>query len=137
MVAFRHTFLHCGLVDLGFRGYRFTWRNGCYGAAFVEERLDRFVATIEWRELFPKAIVHHLAVAYSDHDLILLDLVPAIYPQRRRCRIQRFEEKWVTHPNCENIIRDSWSQAQPRGNLMFCLFEKIKKCWMDLIAWSR
>ena len=104
MVAFRHTLLHCGLVDLGFRGYRFTWRNGRNGAAFVEERLDRFVATIEWRELFPKAIVHHLTVAYSDHDLILLDLVPAIYPQRRRCRIQRFEEKWVTHPNCEILF---------------------------------
>ena len=47
MVAFRHTLLQCGLVDLGFRGYRFTWRNGRYGAAFVEERLDRFVATVE------------------------------------------------------------------------------------------
>ena len=80
MVAFRHTLFHCGPIDLGFRGYRFTWRNGRYGATFVEERLDRFVATIEWRELFPKAIVHHLAMVYSDHDPILLDLIPAIYP---------------------------------------------------------
>ena len=137
MIAFRHTLLHCGLVDLGFRGYRFTWRNGRYGAVFVEERFDRFVATIKCRELFPKAILHHLVVAYSDHDPILLDLVPAIYPQRRWRQIQRFEEKWVTHPNCKNIIRDSWSQAQPRGSPMFSLFEKIKKCQMDLIAWSR
>ena len=28
MMGFRQTLLHCGLVDLGFNGYRFTWRNG-------------------------------------------------------------------------------------------------------------
>ena len=80
MVAFWHTLLQCGLADLGFRGYRFTWRNGRYGVAFVEERLDRFVATLEWRELFPKATVHQLAVAYSNHDPILVNLVLATYP---------------------------------------------------------
>ena len=71
MLAFRHTLLQCGLADLVFRGYWFTWRNGQYGAAFVEERLDRFVATLEWREMFPKATMHHLVVSYSDHDKIL------------------------------------------------------------------
>ena len=100
----------------------------------MEERLDRFVATLKWIELFPKATVHHLAMAYSDHDPILLDLAPTTYPQCQRRQIQHFEEKWVTHPDCENIIWDSWSQVQPRGSPMFCLFEKIKKCRMDLIA---
>jgi len=28
MLAFRHTLLHFGLADLGFRGCWFTWRNG-------------------------------------------------------------------------------------------------------------
>ena len=37
MLKFRHTLLHCGLVDLGFNGYRFTWRNGRDEEAFVEE----------------------------------------------------------------------------------------------------
>ena len=31
MLAFRHTLLHCGLVDLGSKGYYFTWRNGRLG----------------------------------------------------------------------------------------------------------
>nr|POE69772.1 hypothetical protein CFP56_24145 [Quercus suber] len=104
MLAFRHTLLQCGLVDLGFRGYRFTWRNGRLGAAFVEERLDRCVATMEWRDRFLRAMVHHLAVPYSYHDPVLLDMAPSNHPQCRRRRIKRFEEKWVTHTNCENVI---------------------------------
>ena len=64
----------------------------------MEERLDRFVVTLEWREMFPKATVHHLAMSYSDYDPILLDMDPTTYLQRRHHRIQRFEEKCVTHP---------------------------------------
>ena len=101
MLAFRHILLHCGLVDLGFKGYYFTWRNGRLGATFVEDRLDRFVAKLEWRDMFSRAMMHHLGVFYSDHDPILLDMEPSNHPQRR---IQRFEEKWVTHLDCENII---------------------------------
>lgn len=81
MLAFWHTFLQCGLVNFGFKGYQFTWRNGRYGATFVEERLDRFVATPEWREMFPRATVHHLTVPYFDHGSILLDMAQANYPQ--------------------------------------------------------
>lgn len=28
MLAFKETLLHCGLEDLGYHGYPFTWRNG-------------------------------------------------------------------------------------------------------------
>ncbi|XP_075665387.1 uncharacterized protein LOC142635056 [Castanea sativa] len=80
MLEFRHTLLHCGLVDLGFNGYRFTWRNGRDGEAFVEERLDRAVATTDWCEKFPRAKVHHLSASYSDHDPILVDMVPSNNP---------------------------------------------------------
>ncbi|XP_075650201.1 uncharacterized protein LOC142620776 [Castanea sativa] len=39
MIEFRNTLLHCGLVDIGFSGYRFTWRNGWPRAAFVERKI--------------------------------------------------------------------------------------------------
>ena len=41
--------------------------------------------------------------------------------------MQRFEEKWVAHADYEELIRTSWTETQPRGSLMYCLFEKIKK----------
>ena len=37
MKEFRKTLLHCGLIDLGFQGNIFTWRNGRPGEAFVQE----------------------------------------------------------------------------------------------------
>ena len=113
MMGFWQTLLHCGLVDLGFNGYRFTWRNGRVGLAFVEERLDKVVATSEWREMFPRTKVRHIPVSYSDHYAILMDMDPPTQPKQRRHKFQQFEEKWVTYTDCETIIRDSWNQTQP------------------------
>lgn len=72
MEDFQHALLHCGLIDLGFSGNKFTWRNGRPGDAFVQEILDRASATVEWRELFPHSKITHLQAAYLDHDPILL-----------------------------------------------------------------
>ena len=52
MLAFRNTLLACGLIDLGYHGYKYTWRNGREGEDFVEERLDRACASLGWSELF-------------------------------------------------------------------------------------
>ena len=76
MVEFQSVLLFCGLIDLGYSGYRFTWRNGKAEEAFVEERLDRACASVDWSEIHPRAKVTHLTASYSDHDPILLDTTP-------------------------------------------------------------
>ena len=58
--AFREALKTCGLYDLGFKGYEFTWRSKRGGDESVEERLDRFYANVDWSILFPKAEVFHL-----------------------------------------------------------------------------
>ena len=80
MLDFRSALLFCGLIDLGYSGYRYTWRNGPDGEAFVEERLDRVCATTEWSEIHPRVKVTHLSASYFDHDPILLDTTPASIP---------------------------------------------------------
>ena len=45
-----HDALHdCGLTDLRYQGYPFTWHNGRQGHAFAEVRLDRACANTEWK----------------------------------------------------------------------------------------
>lgn len=46
------------------------------GGEFVEERLDRACAIVEWREMFLATKITHLCVSYSNHDLIMLETQP-------------------------------------------------------------
>ena len=58
------------LVDLGMEGYQFTWERFRGTTDWVEERLDRALATATWIRLFPKARVMCLEASYFDHLLI-------------------------------------------------------------------
>ena len=91
MVEFQSVLLFCGLIDLGYSGYRFTWRNGRAKEAFVEERLDRACASVDWSKIHPRAKVTHLTASYSDQEPILLDTTPATtHALRRQHKLHRF-----------------------------------------------
>lgn len=110
MLEFRSALLFCGLIDLGYSGYRYTWQNGQDEEAFVEERLDRVRATVEWSKIHPRAKVTYLSASYSDHDSVLLDTTPTFVPTpRRQHKLHRFEERWAFHPECEQVIQNSWT----------------------------
>lgn len=72
MQVFQSTLLQCGLVDLGYQGKIFTWRNGRWGNDFVEERLDKGCVNNEWSNIFPRVKVTYLDVSYSNYDPIQL-----------------------------------------------------------------
>ncbi|XP_075638478.1 uncharacterized protein LOC142610516 [Castanea sativa] len=135
MMTFKETLLHCGLEDLGYHGYPFTWRNGRPGEAFIEVRLDRVCASTEWQRHFPSAKVSHLQVSYVDYDSILFDTQCCAQHARARCkRLYQFKEQWVAHQGCEEVIRETWNYHLPKGSPMFKLFEKIKRCRIKLVA---
>lgn len=74
---------HSGLVDIGFTGDIYTWNNKRVGGANIKQRLDRVLENIEWRLIFPKAILHHLTINKSDHKPIMLEIRPtnSSYPK--------------------------------------------------------
>ena len=63
-----------GMVDLGFHGPRFTWVNKREVRHYIQERLYRGFANTDWREIYLKTTIHHLACTYSDYCPILLKL---------------------------------------------------------------
>jgi hypothetical protein len=87
MAAFRDCLDDCGLTDLGFKGYKFTWNNKREGPENVQCRLDRGTATASFLELFPFTSVEHIATEESDHMAVLIKVrdaqADAIVPRPR------------------------------------------------------
>lgn len=50
--GFSQILIECGLADLGFVGEKFTWERSRGIDRWVQERLDRVLANIEWKKVF-------------------------------------------------------------------------------------
>lgn len=63
----------CGLMDLGFIGFIFTWKGPQWvGLDRVFKRLDRALCNASWRLRFEEATVSVLPRVNSDHHLLLI-----------------------------------------------------------------
>lgn len=67
MVAFKDTLEVCGLVDLGFSGFPFTYDNMRGGQANVKVLLDRTVTSNTRRNMFSSLELVHLIYPCSNH----------------------------------------------------------------------
>ncbi|XP_074315032.1 uncharacterized protein LOC141651208 [Silene latifolia] len=72
MNNFREAVDDCGLVDIRFEGYGFTWDNGQAGEDNRQSRIDRAMANSDWLDRFPYARLIHLSREWSDHSPIKL-----------------------------------------------------------------
>lgn len=79
MDEFKEVLKQCSLSDLGFLSYPYTWNNKRPGTANTKERLDRAIATVEWRTKFPNSTVTHLSSHASDHLPIILQTKTSKY----------------------------------------------------------
>ena len=88
----------------------------------IQERLDHCFCNGEWLQNFPDSKVTNFPIINSDHGLMLLDTKNTSHFVRRP---YRFEEMWMSHPQCEEIIKQAWSN-QIKGSEMYALMSKIK-----------
>lgn len=78
MIEFRNCLDLCGLVDISFKGQKFTWSKKRYDDVLVHEQLYQAVCNAQWREFFPEVTLYYLAHTKSDHTPILLHFDPSI-----------------------------------------------------------
>ncbi|KAL8166458.1 hypothetical protein V2J09_007957 [Rumex salicifolius] len=95
------------LVDFGFVGQATTWCKGGDSRSYVAKRLDRAFVNISTCLQWPDAIVKHLSKLKSDHNLVLLSLVPPEIPNKRH-RPFRFEAAWLLHADFPPFVDANW-----------------------------
>jgi endonuclease/exonuclease/phosphatase family metal-dependent hydrolase len=81
MERFRTCLDDCGLADLGFSGYEYTWNNRREGADNIQARLDRAVCNSDFLEIFPATSVEHIMTEESDHLALLIRVADSIQTQ--------------------------------------------------------
>ncbi|KAF5451994.1 hypothetical protein F2P56_027039 [Juglans regia] len=106
MRDFRQFLDECEMMDLGFNGNQFTWWNGRDQQHSICERLDHFLANMQWKSLNLLAEVNHGFAPYSDHVPIIL----TTQDDRRHMGRQntfKFEAIWADEPDCKKV----WNRA--------------------------
>ncbi|KAL2902060.1 hypothetical protein RDABS01_027142 [Bienertia sinuspersici] len=130
MDGFRELIDDCSLHDLGYQGSCFTWQRGVTMETLIRERLDRFLACEDWCNLFPTREVRHFPIYCSDHAPIILTAGKETNMWAKK-KLFKFELFWLSKPECEEVIRNSWSEElnQPADI-------KLAKCASVLEEWA-
>ena len=128
--AFRQAVTDCGLSDLGYVGYAYTWERDRGTTRWVEERLDRALVSADWKHLFHQSRLIHLFVSTSDHLPVLLELRKFV--PRQSLRHFKYENSWSLEPQCVEVVRQSWGS---NGDLD--VMSKLVRCSKDLEDWGK
>ncbi|CAM8926233.1 unnamed protein product [Rhodiola kirilowii] len=130
--AFRRVIGDCGLVDLGYTGYPFTFSNRRQSIFETKARLDRVFVNKAWLDAGLEYQVKHLTATVSDHSPILL--YPKASVTKGSDRNFRFEPMWLRHGNFMNIVADCWEGNRSASKTWK---EKLELCADALSLWNK
>ncbi|RVW15380.1 hypothetical protein CK203_082622 [Vitis vinifera] len=99
----------CELIDSPLWSTPFTWSN--MQESLVCKRLDRFLYSNEWEQLFPQSLQEVLPRWTSDHWPIVLETNPFKWGPTPF----RFENLWLQHPSFKESFRSWWRDFQGIG----------------------
>ncbi|KAM0909096.1 hypothetical protein ACQ4PT_015043 [Festuca glaucescens] len=137
MLAFRECLMDCGLSDLGYSGYDFTWNNRRDGDENIQVRLDRGTSTALFLTMFPLTSVEHIATEESDHMALLIKVqaepIKRFVPSARGFM---FEEMWLKHENYEEMVKEAWEKGEWQGHGLNNLWKRLHGVTKDMQRWS-
>lgn len=132
MYDFRRFVSDSHLLDLGYEGYPYTWRNRREDGG-IQERLDRGFANESWLRSYPDARVVHQVVPGSDHAMLVLHTSVSL--QRRASRFI-FDQRWGELERCQAVVKERWCRGF-KGSKGMQVFEKLKWVRKGLVDWKR
>ncbi|XP_019158838.1 PREDICTED: uncharacterized protein LOC109155671 [Ipomoea nil] len=129
--GFGETIDQCGLTQLPIEGYRFTWEKGKGTPACIEERLDKVLASNDWRDIVPGARVINNLMRKSDHSALFLSVYGTLQNGGGGRRGFRFEMAWLYDDGCRNVVEKSWEEGRSEG-----IQDCITHCGNKLSRWG-
>ncbi|KAM0917175.1 hypothetical protein ACQ4PT_009616 [Festuca glaucescens] len=138
MERFRECLSFCGLADLGFSGYAYTWNTRREGSDNVQARLDRATCTGSFAQLFPATTVEHVLTEESDHLALLIKVMDTPLAQRLpNSRGFRFEEMWTRHEGYVPMVEQAWEKEDWDDRGLGALWNRLKRVSGSMQSWSR
>jgi len=131
MVGFSDTIQDLELIDPPLQGAQFTWSRG--EVSFQASRIDRFLISPEWSEMFNAIKQFPLPRVFSDHKPIVLesgdwDASPSYF---------KFENMWLQSDGFLDMVRDWWNSYIVMGTPDFVLIQKLRHLKKDITKWNK
>lgn len=134
MEAFRNILEECELRNIHCEREYFTWVNKRKSDSLIFEKLDRFVCSFSWGQLYPTAKATSLEFFHSDHRPIEIKLGPKENSTRisGSKKIFHFEMCWLEEENFDKVVEEGWSLVSPSASLQ----TRIKTCVEVIENWA-
>ncbi|XP_074293021.1 uncharacterized protein LOC141619909 [Silene latifolia] len=123
--------LHC-LMDIPFKGPRFTWCNNRDNPHRIYERLDEGFASNDWLSLFPNTFIKHLPIQISDHAPIILDTNMILHTKKK---IYRLDAWCFDHAECSSLVKESWGRKD-KGDASHALLSNLRRINNVFRVWA-
>lgn len=137
MDELKSTLSLCHLVDLGYKCDKFTWKRRDQKGETIKERLDKFVANMNFIDKEFKMEVNHLNYFHSDHKPIILSSEKQGIKKRRFKwpRKPNFEESWLQFEECKIIVSEYWNGG--RKDNAEDINHRVESIQLKLSVWNR
>ncbi|XP_074278466.1 uncharacterized protein LOC141602056 [Silene latifolia] len=120
------------LMDIPFKGPKFTWCNNRESSQRIYERIDKGYASVDWISFFPNTFIKHLPIQISDHAPIIIDTNMTM-PMKRK--VYRLEAWCFNYEECGVIVKQNWCWKD-RGDDANALCGKLCRVKNALRIWA-
>ncbi|XP_074270846.1 uncharacterized protein LOC141594752 [Silene latifolia] len=120
------------LMDIPFKGPRFTWCNKREDHSVVLEQLDKGYGSWDWNDIFPNSGITHLPIQVSDHAPIIFETDLITCYGRRPYRMEAWN---LDYEECIRLVHNEWTEPV-LGSATVRMIRKLSRARNCMRLWS-